>query len=92
MSYLSDDQAIEIWKAKWSGTTVQTLTQRYRANPFRIYEVLTEQRNSGTRIAAFEQLKVENPLLAARVDPSPHIQRRMVVPRPTTNPDQLNLF
>lgn len=91
-AYFSDEQATEIWKAKWAGVPIQTLTQKYRANPFRIYEVLSEQRNAGTRISAFEQLKRENPTLASRIDTSPHVPKRMVVARPPDIPDQYRLF
>jgi len=91
-AYLSDEQAIQIWKEKWASVPIQTLTQKYRVNPFRIYEVFTEQRNPGTRIKAFEQFKKENPSLATRIDPSPHTPKRMVVPRPLSDPNQISLF
>jgi hypothetical protein len=92
VSYFTDDQAIEIWKARWCGTTIQALIRKYGENPFRIYEVLSEERNGGTRLVAFEQLKIENPIVAARTDPKPHVQKRMVVPLPITDTDQLHLF
>lgn len=92
MSYFSDAQAVEIWKARWCGATIQSLLKRYGENPFRIYEVLMEERNIGTRLVAYEELKIENPALAARTTPTPHIQRRMVVPKPITGSGQLTLF
>lgn len=86
MAYFSDDQAIEIWKAKWRGETIQSLIKRYGENPFRFYEIWKEDRNKGTRLIAFEQFKAEDPKLAARTKPEPHKEKRRVVPKPPNQP------
>ncbi len=79
MAFFSDSQAIDIWKAKWRGDSVQSLISTYGENPFRFYEVWMELRNVGTRLLAFEELKVENPQLAAKTNPEPHLPKRRVV-------------
>jgi hypothetical protein len=79
MSYFSDAQAKEIWKAKWKGETVQSSIARFGENTFRFYEVWSEEKNSGTRLEAFNELKLENPILASRTNPAPHVARRRVV-------------
>lgn len=93
MTYFSDEDAIEIWKAKWRGEGVQSLVERYRRSPFRFYEIWTETKNPGTRLIAIEQLKHEAPHLASHVDTSPHIPKRKVIVSPSTpSSSQLEMF
>ena len=92
MSYFTDEEAVEIWKAKWRKEGVQSLVVRYKKSPFRFYEIWTEQKNAGTRLVAFEQFKREEPALALHTDPSPHIPRRQVVIRSPDCSRQLDMF
>jgi hypothetical protein len=93
MAYFSDEDAIEIWKAKWRGEGVQTLVERYKRSPFRFYEVWTEAKNAGTRLIAIEQFKHESPQLALRVDTSPHTPRRkVIVAASVSTSSQLEMF
>ncbi|MBW6424587.1 hypothetical protein KX729_24350 [Rhizobium sp. XQZ8] len=93
MAYSSDEEAIEIWKAKWRGEGVQSLVLRYKKSPFRFYEIWTEAKNPGTRLIAFEQFKHEAPHLALHVDTSPHTpKRKVIVPPPGDSSPQLDMF
>ncbi|THF50347.1 hypothetical protein [Allorhizobium terrae] len=92
MSYFTDKVAIEIWKARWYGIPVQDLVAKYRENPFRFYEVWEEKKNVGTRLEAYEQLKRENPLLAANTNPVCHVPKRKVIHRRTFEGGQIEMF
>ena len=92
MSYFTDEQAIEIWKAKWRNEGVQSLVLRYKQSPFRFYEVWTEQKNYGMRLVAFAQFMEEDPELARQTDPSPHMPKRKVIFTPPPGPEQLDMF
>ena len=93
MSYFTDEQAKEIWKAKWRGETVQSLIQKHGENPFRFYEVWSEEKNQGTRIIAFEEFKRDNPQIALRTVPAVHVQKRKVIPiQVKPSPNQLEMF
>ncbi|WP_275786857.1 hypothetical protein [Pararhizobium gei] len=91
MSYFTDEQAREIWKARWRGETVQSLVGKYGENQFRLYEVWEEKKNEGTRLIAYEEFKRENPEIAALTNPIAHIPRRKVISFPKDN-GQLGLF
>jgi len=93
MSYFSDDQAVDIWKAKWLGETVQSLVGRYKENPFRFYEVWEEERNPGARERAWSEFQTEHPAVAATTVPEPHVPKRKVVTKLTHIDDaQLSLL
>ncbi|MCO6386889.1 hypothetical protein [Aliihoeflea sp. 40Bstr573] len=93
MTYFSDKQAKDIWKARWRGEAVQSLVARYGENPFRFYEVWSEERNEGSRKAAYQELMTEDPSLAKRTNPTPHTPTRRVTQRPLPKPDgQASLF
>ncbi|SDP36771.1 hypothetical protein SAMN05428967_1790 [Phyllobacterium sp. YR620] len=85
MSYFTDKQAKDIWKARWRGESVQSLIGRYGQNTFRFYEVWMETRNVGSRLDAYEEFKVEAPHLAVDIDPQPHTPRRRVVQKRDMN-------
>ena len=92
MQYFNDEQAIEVWIAKWLGTGVQALVERYKRSPFRFYEVWTEEKNIGSRLAALRQFAREHPELLEITDTSPHVQKRKVIPRQIDNSGQMSLF
>ncbi len=90
MAYFTDRQAKDIWKARWRGVKVQTLIKEYGENTYRFYEVWKEEKNMGTRLAAYEELKLEDPKLAASINPLPHKQTSQVIDVPHSA--QLDMF
>ena len=92
MQYFTDEQAVDIWIAKWLGTGVQALVERYKRSPFRFYEVWTEEKNTGSRLLALERLERDYPERVCLVDTSAHVPKRKVIPRQTDNSRQMSLF
>lgn len=92
MQYFTDEQAVEIWMAKWLGVGVQALVERYKRSPFRFYEVWKEEKNVGSRLVALERFAREFPERADAVDTSSHVPKRKVVPLQVDSYGQMSLF
>lgn len=92
MNYFTNEQAKEIWKAKWLGVGPQKLVEKYKKSPFRFYEVWGEEKNVGTREEALSEFTHEHPELVATTDFSPHQRRRQVVQLPPKQDGQLDFF
>jgi hypothetical protein len=84
---LTEDDAVNIWIARWLRVRPVDLTRRYACDPRRLYEIWEETRFPGTRARALEVFHARFPGLEARFDPGPH--RRIPL---TPHPDQLSLF
>lgn len=84
---LTEDDAINIWIARWIKVRPSELVKRYGCDPRRLYEIWEEARFPGTRGKALAEFARRYPGLDARIDPGPH--RR--VPK-TIHPDQMSLF
>ncbi len=84
---LTEDDAVELWLARWLKTPRKVIMARYTCDARRIYEVWEGSRFPGSRAKALERLRALHPNLPEQVDVSRH--RR--IPR-GTHPSQLSLF
>lgn len=84
---LTEDDAVDIWIARWLRTRPVDLQRRYACDPRRLYEIWEETRFPGSRARALEEFQARFPGLEARFDPGPH-RRIPFVP----HPGQLSLF
>ena len=84
---LSEDDAVDIWIARWLRIRPKDLVRRYACDPRRLYEIWEETRFAGSRSRALEKLRQQFPGLEGRIDPGPHRRQPIRV-----HPDQLNLF
>lgn len=84
---LGEDDAINIWMARWLRVRPSELVRRYGCDPRRLYEIWEETHFIGSRGKALELFRRRYPGLAERIDPGAH--RRFAK---TAHPDQLNLF
>ncbi|WP_339086472.1 hypothetical protein [Hyphomicrobium sp. ghe19] len=84
---LTEDDAVDIWIARWLKIRPVDLQRRYACDPRRLYEIWEETRFPGSRKRALEEFQSRFPGLEARIDPGPH---RRVATAP--HPDQLSLF
>ena len=84
---LTEDDAIEIWLARWLKTPRKVIVSRYACDARRIYEVWEGRRYPLSRAKALERLRALHPSLPAQTDVSRH--RR--IPR-GQHPSQLSLF
>lgn len=85
---LSEDDAVDVWIARWLRVRRKDLVQRYGCDPRRLYEVWEGRKHPGARDKALARFRQEYPSLLDRVDFGAH--RR--IPRVVENPDQLSLF
>jgi hypothetical protein len=85
---LTEEDAINIWIARWLKVRRCDLIRRYGCDPRRLYEIWGEERFPGSRAKAMAAFRERYPALLDRIDPGPH--RRL--PRRSLNPDQLVLF
>lgn len=85
---LTEDDAVEIWIARWLRIRRKDLVDRYGCDPRRLYEIWNETRFPGTRSKALAALRARYPGVMDRIDPGPHRTRH----RATVDPDQLGLF
>ena len=84
---LTEDDAVDIWIARWLRIRPVDLQRRYACDPRRLYEIWEEVGFPGSRERALEAFRARFPGLDARFDPGPH--RRI----PTApHPGQLSLF
>jgi hypothetical protein len=85
---LSEQDAIDIWIARWLRIRRKDLLVRYGCDPRRIYEIWEGVKHPASRGKALQRFQAEYPNLMDRVDFGGH--RR--IPRHETSPDQLTLF
>jgi len=86
---LSEDDAIDIWIARWLRARRKDIVARYGCDPRRIYEIWEGKKHPASRSKALERFKRDYPELQDRVDFGRH--RR--IPRKTApSDDQLTLF
>lgn len=84
---LTEDDAVQIWIARWLKIRPKDLVRRYACDPRRLYEIWEEARFAGSRVKALELLRARYPGVGERIDAGPH---RRVANAP--HPDQLPLF
>jgi len=84
---LTEDDAVDIWIARWLRIRPVDLQRRYACDPRRLYEIWEESRFPGSRSRALIEFSARFPGLEPRFDPGPH--RRIPL---TPHPDQLSLF
>ena len=84
---LTEEDAVDIWIARWLKIRRRDLVRRYACDPRRLYEIWEGTRFPGARDKALELFRQRYPSLLDRVDFGPHhrISR-------TPHPDQLGLF
>jgi hypothetical protein len=85
---LTENDAIDIWIARWLRVTRKEIVNRYGCDPRRIYEIWEGERFPGSRAKALAVFEARFPGLAGQTDVSRH--RR--IPSRSTHPDQLSLF
>lgn len=84
---IREEDAVNIWIARWLRIRQKDLVQRYGCDPRRLYEIWESQRFPGARAKALEIFEARYPALLDRVDFGPH--RRI---SGASHPDQLGLF
>lgn len=84
---LTENDAIDIWIARWLRVRRRDLLARYGCDPRRLYEIWQEERFLGSRAKAIELFRQRHPGLVDRIDYGRHHR----VSR-TVHPDQLSLF
>jgi hypothetical protein len=84
---LTEDDAVDIWIARWLRIRPVDLRRRYGCDPRRLYEIWEEARFPGSRARALDEFRSRFPGLDLRIDPGPH-RRIPMVP----DPAQLCLF
>ncbi len=85
---LSEQDAVDIWIARWLRIRRKDILQRYGCDPRRIYEIWEGVKHPASRSKALTRFESEYPALMDRVDFGGH--RR--IPRNEVSPDQLTLF
>lgn len=85
---LTEQDAIDIWIARWLRIRRKDILARYGCDPRRLYDIWEECRFPGSRQKALAMFSERYPMLVTQVDTSPH--RR--IPRPGPSDDQLGLF
>jgi hypothetical protein len=84
---LTEDDAVDIWIARWLRIRRRDLIRRYDCDPRRLYEIWEQVRFAGARDKALKVFRARYPGIMDRVDFGPH--RRI---ERTSHPDQLSLF
>jgi hypothetical protein len=84
---LSEQDAVDLWIARWLRVRPSELVRRYACDPRRIYEIWEEARFPGSRAKALTLFRDRYPGLDERIDPGPH--RRIPA---SPGPGQMNLF
>ena len=85
---LSEQDAVDIWIARWLRIRRKDILQRYGCDPRRLYEIWEGVKHPASRSKALVRFENEYPALMDRVDFGGH--RR--IPRNEVSPDQLTLF
>lgn len=84
---LTEDDAVDIWIARWLRIRRRDLIRRYGCDPRRLYEIWEEVRFAGARDKALKVFAERYPGIVDRIDFGPH---RRIARDP--HPDQLCLF
>jgi hypothetical protein len=84
---LTEDDAVDIWIARWLNIRRADLVRRYACDPRRLYEIWAGERFPQARAKALEAFQTRFPGLMDRVDFGPH--RRM---SRTAHPGQLSFL
>jgi hypothetical protein len=84
---LSEEDAIEIWIARWLRVRRKDLVSRYACDPRRLYEIWEGTRHPAAREKARAMFAVRYPALVERIDFGNHRRISRAV-----DPDQLALF
>jgi hypothetical protein len=84
---LSEDDAVDIWIARWLNIRRSDLVRRYGCDPRRLYEIWEGTHFPQARDKALNLFETRHPGLIDRVDFGPH--RRV---SRATEPGQLSLF
>ena len=69
---LTEDDAVDIWIARWLRVRPIDLRRRYACDPRRLYEIWEEARFPGSRARALGEFRARFPRLEIRRDPGPH--------------------
>jgi hypothetical protein len=85
---IREDEAVEIWIARWLRVRRKDILARYGCDPRRLYDIWEGKRFPASRDKALAAFTERWPELLDRVDTSPH--RR--IPRPGPDESQLPLF
>ena len=86
-SPLTEDDAADIWIARWLRVRPKDLVRRYACDPRRLYEIWEETKFPGSRAKALALMGARYPGLEGRIDPGPH---RRISNQP--DPRQISLF
>jgi hypothetical protein len=84
---LTEQDAIDIWIARWVRVRPAELVRRYQCDPRRLYEIWEGVKFPGSRADALEVFQRRYPGLSGRFDPGPH--RRIPI---KPGPEQMSLF
>lgn len=84
---LSEQDAVDIWIARWLRIRRKDLCARYQCDPRRLYEIWEEVRFPGSRDKARKLFIERYPTIIDRIDYGRHNR----IPR-TIHPDQMSLF
>ena len=84
---LTEDDAADIWIARWMRVRPKDLVSRYACDPRRLYEIWEETKFLGSRSKALALMRTRYPGLEGRIDPGPH---RRISNEP--DPRQMTLF
>ena len=68
---LTEEDAVDIWIARWLRIRPADLVRRYACDPRRLYEIWEETRFPGSR-ARTQEFRHRFPGLDVRIDPGPH--------------------
>jgi hypothetical protein len=79
---LSEQDAIDIWIARWLRIRRKDILLRYGCDPRRLYEIWEQRRFAGSRDKALAEFQARYPGLTDRVDFGPH---RRVPRRPPSD-------
>ena len=84
---ISEDDAVDIWIARWLNIRRSDLVRRYACDPRRLYEIWEGARFPQARDKALALFEDRHPSLLDRVDFGPHRRVSRAV-----DPGQLSLF
>ncbi|MEQ1719317.1 MAG: hypothetical protein ABL907_25570 [Hyphomicrobium sp.] len=84
---LTEEDAVNVWIARWLRVRPKELVRRYGCDPRRLYEIWEETHFPGSRAKALDTFRKRYPSLENRIDPGAHQRLSKAV-----HPDQLTLI
>jgi hypothetical protein len=84
---LTEEDAVNVWIARWLRVRQKDLVKRYGCDPRRLYEIWEETHFPGSRAKALELFRKRYPGLENRIDPGAHQRHSKAA-----HPDQMTLF